>query len=61
MKHRNQLILIGYLAIFFIVVSLYDLYKQNTYLVALAAVMLSVVGLLAWVWSVQGRKDDKDK
>jgi hypothetical protein len=61
MRNRNQLILFGYLAVFFVVVSLYDFYKENTYLVALAAVILSVLGLLAWVWSVQGRKDDEDK
>lgn len=61
MKNRNQLILFGYLAFFFVVVSFYDIYKENIYLVALAAVILLVAGLVAWVWSVQGRKDKGDQ
>lgn len=54
---RNQWILYGYLAFFFTVVSSYDLYSDNTYLVALAGISLGVVGLIAWVWSIQPKKD----
>jgi hypothetical protein len=54
---RNKLILLGYLALFFALVSSYDLYKDNVYLVALVAVILLFVGLAAWLWSAQTGKD----
>lgn len=58
---RNQLILIGYVALFFVFVLNYDLYKDNVYLVALVAAILTFAGLGAWVWSVQpGKGDSKD-
>lgn len=60
MTHRNQLILVGYIVFFFIVVGSYRFYAENTYLVALAGVILTVTGLIAWVWSVQPRKDETD-
>ena len=57
LKMRNTLILIGYLALFFGLVSVYDLYKDNVYIVALVAVILTFSGLAAWLWSAQTGKD----
>jgi hypothetical protein len=54
---RNKFILLGYLAMFFGLVSLYDVYKGNVYLVALVAVILTFSGLAAWLWSAQTGKD----
>ena len=54
---RNRWILIGYLALFFGVVGLYDNYKENTLLVILAAAIILIAGLIAWVWSIQPKKD----
>jgi hypothetical protein len=42
---------------FFGLVSLYDVYKGNVYLVALVAVILTFSGLAAWLWSAQTGKD----
>lgn len=56
---RNRWILIGYLALFFCVVSFYDSYKENTLLVIVATAIILITGLIAWVWSVQPNKDDK--
>jgi hypothetical protein len=55
---RNRWILIGYLALFFGVVSLYDSYKENTFLVIVATAIILITGLIAWVWSVQPNKDN---
>ncbi len=57
LKMRNRFILLGYLALFFGLVSVYDLYKDNVYLVALVAVILTFSGLAAWLWSAQTGKD----
>jgi hypothetical protein len=57
LKMRKKLILLGYLALFFGLVSVYDLYKDNVYLVALVAVILTFSGLAAWLWSAQTGKD----
>jgi hypothetical protein len=54
---RNKLILIGYLALFFALVSVYDAYKNNVYLVALVAGIITFGGLAAWLWSAQTGKD----
>ncbi len=54
---RNKLILLGYLTMFFGLVSVYNIYKDNVYLVALVAVILTFGGLAAWLWSVQMGKD----
>jgi hypothetical protein len=54
---RNKLILLGYLALFFGLVSAYDVYKDNVYLVALVAGILTFAGLAAWLWSAQTGKD----
>jgi hypothetical protein len=54
---RNKLILLGYLALFFGLVSVYDVYKDNVYLVALVAIILTFSGLAAWLWSAQTDKD----
>jgi uncharacterized membrane protein YqjE len=57
---RNRWILLGYLSLFFVVVSLYDAYKQNDLLVILAAAVILIGGLAAWIWSVQPRKGDRE-
>lgn len=56
---RNRWILIGYLVLFFTVVSLYATYKDNDLAVILAAAIILITGLLAWVWSVQPNKDNE--
>jgi uncharacterized membrane protein YqjE len=56
---RNRWILLGYLSLFFVVVSLYDSYKDNDLLVILAAAVVLITGLLAWIWSVQPKKPDQ--
>jgi uncharacterized membrane protein YqjE len=50
---RNRWILFGYVSLFFLVVSFYDAYRENVYMVAGAALLLLSTGLAAWVWSVQ--------
>jgi uncharacterized membrane protein HdeD (DUF308 family) len=55
---RNRWILIGYLALFFGVVSLYESFKESTLLVIVAAAIILIAGLIAWVWSVQPNKED---
>ena len=54
---RNRWILLGYLALFFVVVSSYELYKDNDLAVILAAAVILITGLIAWVWSIQPRKN----
>ena len=54
---RNKLILLGYLALFFGLISVYDLYRDNVYLVALVAVILTFTGLAACLWSIQTGND----
>lgn len=58
---RNQQILVGYLVFFFLVVSSYEIYKENTIAVAIAGLLLVVIGFLAWLWSVQPPKDKPPK
>jgi len=53
----NKWILLAYAALFFGVVSGYELYSDNTYMVALTGVTLAVLGVGAWLWSVQPKKD----
>jgi uncharacterized membrane protein YqjE len=57
---RNRWILLGYLSLFFVVVSLYDAYRDNDLLVILAAAIILIGGLAAWIWSVQPKKGDQD-
>jgi uncharacterized membrane protein HdeD (DUF308 family) len=57
---RNRWILLGYLALFFGVVALYDSYKDNDLLVILAAAIILITGLIAWVWSIQPGKEDQN-
>jgi hypothetical protein len=57
---RNRWILVGYLSLFFTVVWFYGAYRDNTLLVILAAAIVSIGGLAAWVWSIQPGKDDKN-
>jgi hypothetical protein len=40
------------------VVGFYDSYKENTLLVILAAAIVLIAGLIAWVWSIQPKKDN---
>jgi hypothetical protein len=54
---RNKLILLGYLALFFGLVSVYDFYQDNVYLVSLVAGILTFSGLAAWLWSAQKGND----
>ncbi|CAB4631085.1 unannotated protein [freshwater metagenome] len=56
---RNRWILIGYLGLFFLIVSFYDAYADNDLLVVAAAAIILITGLIAWVWSVQPNKDDE--
>ena len=51
---KNRVILIAYLAMFFGLVSFYDLYSENVYLVTLAAALILVGGLIAWLVSIRG-------
>jgi len=53
----NKWILLAYAALFFGIVSTYDSYADNTYLVAFAGVAISVAGVGAWLWSVQPKND----
>ncbi|KGA13623.1 hypothetical protein GM51_19255 [freshwater metagenome] len=55
---RNRWILIGYLTLFFGVVSFYDSYKENTLVVIVAAAIILIAGMLAWIWSIQPKKED---
>jgi hypothetical protein len=57
---RNRWILLGYLSLFIVVVSLYDAYRDSDLLVILAAAIILVGGLAAWIWSVQPKKPDQD-
>jgi uncharacterized membrane protein YqjE len=57
---RNRWILLGYLALFFLVVSFYDAYRENDLLVTLAAAIILIGGLAAWIWSLQPKKGDED-
>ena len=54
---RNQNILIGYLVLFVLVVSFYDVYKDNDLFVVLAAAIILISGLASWIWSIQPKKD----
>ena len=51
---KNRVILIAYLAMFFGLVSFYDIYSENVYLVALAGALILVGGLIAWLVSIRG-------
>jgi hypothetical protein len=55
---RNRWISIGYLGLFFAVVSLYDSDKDNTLAVIVAAAIILITGLIAWVWSIQPRQEN---
>jgi len=52
----NKWILLAYAVLFFAVISSYESYSDNTYLVALAGVTLSFAGVGAWVWSAQPKR-----
>jgi hypothetical protein len=54
---RNRWILLGYLSLFLGVVSLYDTYIDNDLVVILAAAIILITGLLAWVWSIQPNEE----
>ena len=57
---RNRWILVGYLIVFFTVIWFYDSYRDNILLVILATAIITIGGLVAWVWSIQSGKDDKN-
>jgi hypothetical protein len=57
---RNRWILLGYLSLFFVVVSSYEAYKQNDLLVILAAAIILIGGMGAWIWSIQPKKGDQE-
>jgi len=57
---KNRLILVAYLAMFFGLVGFYDLYSQNVYLVALAAALILVGGLVAWLVSIRGASGNQN-
>jgi hypothetical protein len=44
--------------LFFFVVSLYEFYADNNLLLFLAVAVISISGLIAWVWSIQPKKED---
>jgi len=56
---NNNWILLAYAVLFFAVVSRYGSYSDNTYLVALAGVTLSVAGVGAWVCGQSNPKEIK--
>jgi len=51
---KNRMILFAYLIMFFGLVSSYDLYSDNVYLVALASALILIGGLIAWLFSIRG-------
>ena len=55
---RNKLLLLGYLTLFFVIVSNYDLYKENIVVVVLAASVILIGGLAAWLISIRGASND---
>jgi hypothetical protein len=57
---RNRWILLGYLSLFFVVVSSYEAYRQNDLLVILAAAIILIGGMGAWIWSIQPKKGDQE-
>lgn len=50
---RNRVLVLGYLAVFFIVVQTRDALPENDWLVALVAAALMSLGLLLWVFVAQ--------
>jgi ABC-type polysaccharide/polyol phosphate export permease len=54
---RNKILLAGYLLLFFTVVGLYESYRDNTYLVALAAAVILISGLGFWVASIRPKPE----
>lgn len=54
---KNKLLLGGYLVLFFSVVGSYESYRDNTYLVALAAAVILISGLGFWVASIVNKPD----
>lgn len=56
----NKTLLVGYMALFWLVVGNYELYSESTYLVALAATLLLITGLVFWLISIRvSSSDDK--
>jgi FtsH-binding integral membrane protein len=56
---RNRWILLGYLVLFFGVVSLYGTFKNNDLAAIVAAAIILITGLIAWIWSIQPNSDGK--
>ena len=55
---NNIVLLLGYLGLFYAVVSSYPSYKENLFAVALAAAVILISGLAAWVISIRGSAKD---
>ena len=55
---RNKLLLLGYLTLFFVIVSNYDLYRENVVVVVLAASAILIGGLVTWLISIRGSAGD---
>jgi ABC-type polysaccharide/polyol phosphate export permease len=54
---RNKVLLVGYLLLFFSVVGSYESYRDNTYLVALAAAVILISGLGFWIASIRPKPE----
>ena len=52
---RNKWVLAIYAGVFAVTIWSYDLYKNNTWAVALAAAVITIGGLIAWLISVRGK------
>ena len=56
----NKLVLAIYAAVFAATIWSYDLYKDSTIAVAIAAAVVTVGGLIAWLVSARGKHNDQD-
>jgi hypothetical protein len=56
----NRILLVGYVAMFFGLVSSYEAYKDNTLLVVFAATLITAGGLAAWLVSIRGNSAGND-
>ena len=52
----NKLVLTIYAAVFAATIWGYDLYKDSTIAVALAAAVITIGGLIAWLVSARGKQ-----
>ena len=52
----NKLVLAIYAAVFAATIWSYDLYRESTVAVAMAAAVITVGGLIAWLVSARGKQ-----